>query len=104
MEAKDHCDITISIDCDGQDDINAMDEMVDAFLEGCDVVYGVRSKRDTDTFFKKFTAESFYKLLNWMGVEVVFNHADYRLMDKKALDGLEQFKEVNYENLQILKK
>lgn len=64
MEQKDHCDITISIDCDGQDDINAMDEMVDAFLEGCDVVYGVRSKRDTDTFFKKFTAESFYKLLN----------------------------------------
>ena len=95
MEAKDHCDITISIDCDGQDDINAMDEMVDAFLEGCDVVYGVRSKRDTDTFFKKFTAESFYKLLNWMGVEVVFNHADYRLLSNRVLREFANFKEVN---------
>ncbi len=78
MEAKDRCDITISIDCDGQDDINAMDGMVDAYRDGCDVVYGVRSKRETDTFFKRFTAESFYKLLNAMGAEVVFNHADYR--------------------------
>ena len=69
MEAKDHCDITISIDCDGQDDINAMDAMVDAYLDGCEVVYGVRSKRETDTFFKRFTAESFYKLLNAMGVQ-----------------------------------
>lgn len=81
MEAKDKCDITISIDCDGQDDINAMDAMVDAYVnDGCEVVYGVRSKRDTDTFFKRFTAESFYKLLNAMGAEVVYNHADYRLM------------------------
>ena len=67
LTVKDRCDITISIDCDGQDDINAMDEMVKAYLDGCDVVYGVRSRRDTDTFFKRFTAESFYKLMNWMG-------------------------------------
>ena len=95
MEAKDMCDITISIDCDGQDDINAMDEMVKAYLEGCEIVYGVRSKRDTDTFFKRFTAESFYKLLNSMGAEVVFNHADYRLISSRALRELAKFKEVN---------
>jgi len=95
MEAKDRCDITISIDCDGQDDINAMDEMVDAYLGGCDVVYGVRSKRDTDTFFKRFTAESFYKLLNAMGAEVVFNHADYRLLSARVLREFANFKEVN---------
>ena len=95
MEAKDRCDITISIDCDGQDDINAMDGMVDAYRDGCDVVYGVRSKRDTDTFFKRFTAESFYKLLNAMGAEVVFNHADYRLMSARVLQEFAGFKEVN---------
>ena len=95
MEAKDQCDITISIDCDGQDDINAMDEMVDAYLEGAEVVYGVRSKRETDTFFKRFTAESFYKLLNWMGAEVVFNHADYRLVSARVLNAFADFKEVN---------
>ena len=95
MEAKDMCDITISIDCDGQDDINAMDEMVKAYLEGCEIVYGVRSKRDTDTFFKRFTAESFYKLLNSMGAEVVFNHADYRLISSRSLQELAKFKEVN---------
>ena len=95
MEAKDMGDITISIDCDGQDDINAMDEMVKAYLEGCEIVYGVRSKRDTDTFFKRFTAESFYKLLNSMGAEVVFNHADYRLISSRALQELAKFKEVN---------
>lgn len=95
MEAKDMCDITISIDCDGQDDINAIDEMVKAYLEGCEIVYGVRSKRDTDTFFKRFTAESFYKLLNSMGAEVVFNHADYRLISSRALQELAKFKEVN---------
>lgn len=95
MEAKDRCDITISIDCDGQDDINAMDDMVDAYLDGCDIVYGVRSKRDTDTFFKRFTAESFYKLLNAMGAEVVFNHADYRLMSSRVLQEFANFKEVN---------
>lgn len=95
MEAKDMCDITISIDCDGQDDINAMDGMVRAYHEGCEIVYGVRSKRDTDTFFKRFTAESFYKLLNSMGAEVVFNHADYRLISSRALQELAKFKEVN---------
>ena len=85
MEAKDKCDITISIDCDGQDDINAMDEMVDQYLDGSEIVYGVRSKRDTDTFFKRFTAEGFYKLMNLMGAEVVFNHADYRLVSSRVL-------------------
>lgn len=95
MEAKELCDITISIDCDGQDDINAMNEMVDAYLDGCEIVYGVRSKRTTDTFFKRFTAESFYKLLASMGVEVVFNHADYRLVSSRVLDEFENFKEVN---------
>ena len=95
MEAKDQADITISIDCDGQDDINAMDKMVDAYLDGAEVVYGVRSKRDTDTFFKRFTAESFYHLMNWMGAEVVFNHADYRLVSSKVLEAFSDFKEVN---------
>ncbi len=95
MEAKDRCDITISIDCDGQDDINAMNEMVDAYLDGCEVVYGVRSKRDTDTFFKRFTAESFYKLLNGMGAEVVYNHADYRLVSSRVLNEFANYKEVN---------
>lgn len=95
MEAKDKCDITISIDCDGQDDINAMDEMVDQYLQGCEIVYGVRSKRDTDTFFKRFTAEGFYKLLNWMGAEVVYNHADYRLVSSRVLKEFANFKEVN---------
>lgn len=95
MTAKDMCDITISIDCDGQDDINAMDGMVAAYHEGCEIVYGVRSRRDTDTFFKRFTAESFYKLLNAMGAEVVYNHADYRLISSRALQELAKFKEVN---------
>lgn len=95
MEAKDKADITISIDCDGQDDINAMDEMVEAYRNGAEVVYGVRSKRDTDTFFKRFTAESFYHLMNWMGAEVVFNHADYRLISSRVLQEFANFKEVN---------
>ena len=95
MEAKDRCDITISIDCDGQDDINAMDAMVDAYRDGCEIVYGVRSSRASDTFFKRFTAESFYKLLNAMGAEVVYNHADYRLMSARALQEFAKFKEVN---------
>ena len=95
MTVKDRCDITISIDCDGQDDINAMDAMVDAYWDGCEVVYGVRSKRDTDTFFKRFTAEGFYKLMNWMGAQVVFNHADYRLMSGRVLNEFANFKEVN---------
>ena len=95
MEAKDCCDITISIDCDGQDDINAMDAMVDAYLDGCDVVYGVRSSRETDTFFKRFTAQSFYKFLSAMGAEVVYNHADYRLISARVLKEFANFKEVN---------
>lgn len=95
MEAKDCADITISIDCDGQDDITAMEAMVDAYDDGCEVVYGVRSKRDTDTFFKRFTAEGFYKFLNAMGAEVVYNHADYRLISSKVLQEFAKFKEVN---------
>ena len=95
MEAKDKCDITISIDCDGQDDINAMDEMVDAYREGCEVVYGVRSRRDTDTFFKRFTAEGFYHLMNFLGADIVFNHADYRLISSRVLQEFANFKEVN---------
>ncbi len=95
IEAKEKADITISIDCDGQDDLNAMDEMVKAYLDGAEVVYGVRKKRSTDTFFKRFTAVGFYKLLNWMGAEVVFNHADYRLVSSRVLNEFENFKEVN---------
>ena len=95
MEAKDFCDITISIDCDGQDDLNAMDEMIDRYYEGNEIVYGVRDNRDTDTFFKRFTAEGFYKLLSWMGIESVYNHADYRLISAKVLESFSEFKEVN---------
>ena len=95
MTVKDYCDITISLDADLQDDINAIDEMVDKYHNGCDIVYGVRSARKTDTFFKKTTAEGFYKIMKIMGVDIVFNHADYRLMSKRALDGLEDFEEVN---------
>lgn len=95
MEAKDSCDITISIDCDGQDDINAMDAMVDAYLEGCEVVYGVRASRETDSFFKRFTAQSFYRFLSAMGAEVVYNHADYRLISSRVLQEFSGFKEVN---------
>ncbi|WP_022776407.1 glycosyltransferase family 2 protein [Butyrivibrio sp. AE2015] len=95
MTAKDLCDAAISLDADLQDDINAIDGMVDKFIDGCDVVYGVRSKRATDTFFKKFTAESFYKLMNSMGANTVYNHADYRLMSRRALMALAEFGEVN---------
>lgn len=95
MEAKERADITISIDCDGQDDINAMDQMVDEYLGGAEIVYGVRSKRDTDTFFKRFTAESFYKVMKWMGAESVYNHADYRLVSSRVLKDFANFKEVN---------
>lgn len=95
MTAKDMCDITISIDADGQDDITAMEKMVDAYHDGCEIVYGVRSSRETDTFFKRFTAQSFYKLLNKMGAEVVYNHADYRLASSRVLKEFANFKEVN---------
>lgn len=95
MEAKDQCDITISIDCDGQDDIDAMDQMVDEYLGGCQIVYGVRSSRKTDTAFKRITAQSFYKLLKSMGVETIYDHADYRLVSSKVLQAFADFKEVN---------
>jgi len=95
MTVKDLADMTISMDADLQDDINAVDEMVDKFLNGCDVVYGVRSSREKDTFFKKFTAESFYRLIRNMGGEVVFNHADYRLLSRRALASLSEFGESN---------
>lgn len=95
MYAKDHCDAAISMDADLQDDINAIDEMIDKFNEGIEVVYGVRSSRKKDTFFKKFTAEGFYKFMKWMGVDIVFNHADYRLMSKRVLQQMENYKEVN---------
>ncbi|RHP34951.1 glycosyltransferase family 2 protein [Lachnotalea sp. AF33-28] len=95
MEAMDHCDITITIDCDGQDDVNAIDNMIAAYMDGCEVVYGVRSSRESDTFFKRFTAEGFYRLMNWMGAEVVFNHADYRLVSNRVLKEFSNFKEVN---------
>lgn len=95
MTVKEHADMVISMDADLQDDINAIDEMIDKYLEGIDIVYGVRSSRVKDTFFKKATAESFYKLMNSMGANTVFNHADYRLMSKRALEGLAEFREVN---------
>ena len=96
MEARDNgVDVTISIDCDGQDDINAMDEMIRKYLAGAEVVYGVRSRRDTDTFFKRFTAEGFYHLMNLLGADIVFNHADYRLISSRVLDSFADYREVN---------
>lgn len=95
MEAKDRCDISISIDCDGQDDIDAMDKMIAEYLGGCEVVYGVRSSREADSFFKRTTAQGFYRLLSAMGAEVVYNHADYRLVSSRVLRELAGFKEVN---------
>lgn len=95
MEARDQCDITISIDCDGQDDMNAMDRMVDAYLDGAEIVYGVRSSRKTDTVFKRATAQGFYKLLSAMGAETVYNHADYRLVSSRVLKEFAHFQEVN---------
>ncbi len=95
MTAKDRADVSISMDADLQDDIEAVDAMLDKYYEGCDVVYGVRSKRKKDTFFKRVTAEGFYKVMKFMGADTVFNHADYRLMSRRALEGLESFGEVN---------
>ena len=95
MAAKDRADMVISMDADLQDDVDAADAMVDKYLAGADIVYGVRSSRKTDTFFKRTTAEAFYRLMNLLGAETVFNHADYRLMSKRALEGLSQFREVN---------
>lgn len=95
MEAKEQCDITISIDCDGQDDLDAMDKMVEKYLQGCEVVYGVRSDRTSDSFFKRFTAQAFYKLMKVMGAETVYNHADYRLLSARVLREFSGFQEVN---------
>ena len=95
MSAMPRCDAAISMDADLQDDIDALDQFVQKFREGCDVVYGVRNKRDTDTWFKRTTAEGFYKVMKLLGVDVVFNHADYRLMSKRALEGLSEYREVN---------
>ena len=95
MTAVNYADMIVSMDADLQDDINAVDAMVDAYHEGYEVVYGVRSKRETDTFFKRFTAEGFYKVMKALGVDIVFNHADYRLMSRRAVEGLAQFTEVN---------
>ena len=95
LTAVNYADMIISMDADLQDDINAVDAMVDHYHEGYEVVYGVRSKRDTDTFFKRFTAEGFYKVMKALGVDIVFNHADYRLMSRRAVEGLAQFEEVN---------
>lgn len=95
MTVVDYADMAISMDADLQDDVDAIDEMIDKYLDGIDIVYGVRSSRAKDTFFKKATAEGFYKIMNSMGANTVFNHADYRLMSKRALEGLSQFQEVN---------
>jgi glycosyltransferase involved in cell wall biosynthesis len=95
MYAKERADVTISIDCDGQDDINASRQMIEKYLEGFDVVYGVRDSRASDTFFKRTTARGFYKLMKGMGAQTVYDHADYRLMSRRALEALSEFKEVN---------
>ena len=95
LEAKEFCDISISIDCDGQDDINAVDKMVDEYLSGADIVYGVRDNRKSDTWFKKSSAKCYYKILNIFGANVIYNHADYRLMSKRVLEELSKYKEVN---------
>ena len=95
MEAKDRCDITISIDCDGQDDISAMGAMVDKYLNGCEIVYGVRSSREADSWFKRTSAQGYYRFLNRMGCEVVYNCADYRLVSSRVLQSFADFKEVN---------
>ena len=95
MEASQYADMTISIDCDGQDDIHTMEDMVDAYHDGCDIVYGVRNDRSTDTFFKRNTAKGFYKIMAGLGAETVYNHADYRLMSRRTLEALSEFEEVN---------
>ncbi len=95
MSARAHADVTVSMDADLQDDIDAIDDMLARYAEGCDIVYGVRSQRDTDTYFKRTTAEGFYRLMGVLGASVVFNHADYRLMSRRALDALSEFREVN---------
>lgn len=95
MTVKDECDMVVSMDADLQDDIEVLDQFVEQYNQGCEIVYGVRSARKTDTFFKKFTAESFYKMMKAMGVDIVYNHADYRLMSSRAINELAKYKEVN---------
>jgi glycosyltransferase involved in cell wall biosynthesis len=95
MTARKRCDMAISMDADLQDDVDAVDGMLERYYAGCDIVYGVRSSRKKDTFFKRFTAEGFYRVMNFLGAETVFNHADYRLMSRRALEGLAEFREVN---------
>lgn len=95
MTAKDRCDCAISLDADLQDDVEVLDQFVDKFTDGCDVVYGVRNKRETDTFFKRATAQGFYKFMQVLGVDIVYNHADYRLMSRRALDALSEYRETN---------
>ena len=96
MDSCEKCEITISIDCDGQDDINAMNSMVEEYLNGCEIVYGVRSSRETDKWFKRTSAQGFYKFMNFMGAEVVYNHADYRLVSSRVLKEFSNYKEVNF--------
>ncbi len=95
MTAKDLCDCAISLDADLQDDINVIDQFIDKYLEGCEIVYGVRNSRKKDTFFKRSTAQGYYKFMKFLGVDIVYNHADYRLMGKNALEALSEYKEVN---------
>ncbi len=95
MTAKDMCDVTVSIDADLQDDTSVIEEMIDKFHEGCDIVYGVRNSRKKDTFFKRTTAQGYYKLMNSMGVKTVYNHADFRLMSKRSLEAFSEYKETN---------
>ena len=95
MTAKEQCDCAVSMDADLQDDIEVLDQFVDKFKDGCDVVYGVRNKRDTDTFFKRASAQGFYKFMSLLGVDIVYNHADYRLMSRRALDALGEYRETN---------
>ena len=95
MEAKEHADFVITIDCDGQDDVSAMESMVDAYHEGCEIVYGVRNNREKDTFLKRTTARGFYKLMRAMGVDVIEDHADYRLLSSRVIEELEKFHETN---------
>lgn len=95
MTAKEYCDMAVSLDADLQDDIDVIDQFVEQYYAGCDVVYGVRSSRKKDSFFKRATAQGFYKIMKLLGVDIVYNHADYRLMSRRALQGLEEFKEVN---------
>ena len=95
MEAKEHCDAAVSVDADLQDDIDAIDKMIEKYNDGCEIVYGVRNKRSTDKFMKRFTAEVYYRVMEFFGTHIIFNHADYRLMSRRAIEALADFDEVN---------